>query len=104
MGSTPLDVARSNLAKNGQISRNALCPCKSGKKYKRYGIGLGNIFIVYIVCYLLPKWYNITLSQKVDLQRDKEKGSARIIDREWDKDNKIKYNRFMSHFMMIFQE
>ncbi|XP_039145710.1 protein translocase subunit SecA 1 isoform X2 [Dioscorea cayenensis subsp. rotundata] len=35
MGSTPLDVARSNLAKNGQISRNALCPCKSGKKYKR---------------------------------------------------------------------
>ncbi|KAJ0986900.1 hypothetical protein J5N97_005256 [Dioscorea zingiberensis] len=35
MGSTPLDVARSNLAKSGQISRNALCPCKSGKKYKR---------------------------------------------------------------------
>ncbi|WOK94129.1 hypothetical protein Cni_G02831 [Canna indica] len=35
MGSTPLDLARSNMAKNGQISRNALCPCKSGKKYKR---------------------------------------------------------------------
>ncbi|XP_044499202.1 protein translocase subunit SecA 1 [Mangifera indica] len=34
MGSTPLDVARSNLAKSGQISRNALCPCGSKKKYK----------------------------------------------------------------------
>ncbi|XP_010546624.1 PREDICTED: uncharacterized protein LOC104818652 [Tarenaya hassleriana] len=35
MGSTPLDVARSNLAKSGQISRNALCPCGSKKRYKR---------------------------------------------------------------------
>lgn len=35
MGSTPLDVARSNLAKSGQISRNKPCPCGSGKLYKR---------------------------------------------------------------------
>ncbi|KAL6970681.1 hypothetical protein U1Q18_030374 [Sarracenia purpurea var. burkii] len=35
MGSTPLDVARSNLAKSGQISRNAPCPCGSKKLYKR---------------------------------------------------------------------
>ncbi|KAJ6434305.1 hypothetical protein OIU85_004940 [Salix viminalis] len=35
MGSTPLDLARSNLAKSGQISKNALCPCGSKKKYKR---------------------------------------------------------------------
>ncbi|GFY90635.1 hypothetical protein Acr_07g0008320 [Actinidia rufa] len=35
MGSTPLDLARSNLAKSGQISRNALCPCGSKKRYKR---------------------------------------------------------------------
>ncbi|KAK2977348.1 hypothetical protein RJ640_013327, partial [Escallonia rubra] len=34
MGSTPMDVARSNLAKSGQISRNALCPCGSKKRYK----------------------------------------------------------------------
>ncbi|MFQ6650112.1 hypothetical protein Gotur_022746 [Gossypium turneri] len=36
MGSTPLDHARSNMAKSGQISRNALCPCGSKKRYKRY--------------------------------------------------------------------
>ncbi|WCJ43996.1 hypothetical protein M5689_024694 [Euphorbia peplus] len=35
MGSTPLDMARSNLAKSGQLSRNALCPCGSKKRYKR---------------------------------------------------------------------
>ncbi|CAL5339665.1 unnamed protein product [Camellia sinensis] len=35
MGSTPMDLARSNLAKSGQISRNALCPCGSKKRYKR---------------------------------------------------------------------
>ncbi|RWW07369.1 hypothetical protein BHE74_00030234, partial [Ensete ventricosum] len=35
MGSTPLDLGRSNMAKSGQISRNALCPCGSGKRYKR---------------------------------------------------------------------
>ncbi|XP_057961280.1 uncharacterized protein LOC131153171 [Malania oleifera] len=35
MGSTPLDLARSNLAKSGQISRNAFCPCGSKKRYKR---------------------------------------------------------------------
>ncbi|XP_030460703.1 OVARIAN TUMOR DOMAIN-containing deubiquitinating enzyme 7 [Syzygium oleosum] len=35
MGSTPLDLARSNLAKSGQISRNAMCPCGSKKRYKR---------------------------------------------------------------------
>ncbi|XP_023530731.1 uncharacterized protein LOC111793188 [Cucurbita pepo subsp. pepo] len=35
VGSNPLDLARSNLAKSGQISRNALCPCGSKKRYKR---------------------------------------------------------------------
>ncbi|XP_054782740.1 uncharacterized protein LOC129290045 [Prosopis cineraria] len=35
VGSTPLDLARSNLAKSGQVSRNALCPCGSKKRYKR---------------------------------------------------------------------
>ncbi|KAK7258757.1 hypothetical protein RIF29_24342 [Crotalaria pallida] len=35
VGSTPLDLARSNLAQSGQISRNALCPCGSKKRYKR---------------------------------------------------------------------
>ncbi|OAY67174.1 Protein translocase subunit SecA 1 [Ananas comosus] len=38
MGSTPLEVGRSNLAKSGQISRNALCPCGSGKRYKRCAV------------------------------------------------------------------
>ncbi|KAE8010088.1 hypothetical protein FH972_006481 [Carpinus fangiana] len=36
VGSTPYDLAKSNLAKSGQISRNALCPCGSKKRYKRY--------------------------------------------------------------------
>ncbi|XP_050383123.1 uncharacterized protein LOC126799905 [Argentina anserina] len=35
MGSTPFDRAQSNLANSGQISRNALCPCGSKKRYKR---------------------------------------------------------------------
>lgn len=35
MGSTPMDLARSNLAESGQISRNARCPCGSNKRYKR---------------------------------------------------------------------
>ncbi|XP_057515747.1 uncharacterized protein LOC130797245 [Amaranthus tricolor] len=35
MGSTPLDLARSNMARSGQISRNAFCPCGSKKRYKR---------------------------------------------------------------------
>ncbi|KAK4768269.1 hypothetical protein SAY87_003410 [Trapa incisa] len=35
MGTTPLDLARSNLAKSGQISRNSPCPCGSKKLYKR---------------------------------------------------------------------
>ncbi|KAG2694962.1 hypothetical protein I3843_08G167200 [Carya illinoinensis] len=35
VGTTPLDLARTNLAKSGQISRNALCPCGSKKRYKR---------------------------------------------------------------------
>ncbi|KAM0889070.1 hypothetical protein ACQ4PT_024342 [Festuca glaucescens] len=35
MDKTPLDVLRSNLAKSDQISRNALCPCGSRKRYKR---------------------------------------------------------------------
>ncbi|XP_068663724.1 uncharacterized protein [Aristolochia californica] len=34
VGSTPLELARSNLAKSGQLSRNAMCPCGSKKKYK----------------------------------------------------------------------
>ncbi|XP_049351810.1 uncharacterized protein LOC125816269 [Solanum verrucosum] len=36
MGSSPLDVARSNMAKSGQTSRNAFCPCGSKKRYKRF--------------------------------------------------------------------
>lgn len=35
MGSTPLDVARSNISKSGKIGRNDPCSCGSGKKYKR---------------------------------------------------------------------
>ncbi|XP_078165775.1 SEC-C motif protein isoform X2 [Carex rostrata] len=35
VGTTPLEVGRENLAKTGQISRNAPCPCRSGKRYKR---------------------------------------------------------------------
>lgn len=35
MGSTPLDVARSNLAQSGKLGRNAPCSCGSGKKFKR---------------------------------------------------------------------
>lgn len=35
MGSSPMDLARSNLAKSGQISRNSPCPCGSKKLYKR---------------------------------------------------------------------
>ncbi|KAJ0703894.1 hypothetical protein HanPI659440_Chr14g0556541 [Helianthus annuus] len=35
MGSTPMDIANSSMAKSGQISRNALCPCGSKKRYKR---------------------------------------------------------------------
>ncbi|XVF42111.1 hypothetical protein PTKIN_Ptkin01aG0333800 [Pterospermum kingtungense] len=35
MGTTPSDLARSNMAKSGHISRNALCPCGSKKRYKR---------------------------------------------------------------------
>ncbi|KAK8955736.1 hypothetical protein KSP40_PGU010312 [Platanthera guangdongensis] len=38
MGSTPLDVARSNMSKSGKIGRNDPCSCGSGKKYKRYGL------------------------------------------------------------------
>ncbi|GJN28971.1 hypothetical protein PR202_gb17152 [Eleusine coracana subsp. coracana] len=41
MGSTPMDVGRSNLAKSGQISRNAFCPCGSKKRYKRMIVGFG---------------------------------------------------------------
>jgi len=35
VGTNPMDIARSNLAKSGQVSRNALCPCGSKKRYKR---------------------------------------------------------------------
>ncbi|KAG9151790.1 hypothetical protein Leryth_002069 [Lithospermum erythrorhizon] len=36
MGNTPMDVAQANMAKSGQISRNALCPCGSKKRYKKF--------------------------------------------------------------------
>ncbi|KAK5786327.1 uncharacterized protein LOC108472635 [Gossypium arboreum] len=35
MGSTPLDLAKFNMAKSGEMSRNAPCPCGSKKRYKR---------------------------------------------------------------------
>ncbi|KAG8094402.1 hypothetical protein GUJ93_ZPchr0012g19032 [Zizania palustris] len=35
MGTTALEVGRANLAKSGDISRNAMCPCGSKKRYKR---------------------------------------------------------------------
>ncbi|KAL1549621.1 protein translocase subunit SecA 1-like isoform X1 [Salvia divinorum] len=35
MGSSSLDLARSNLAKSGKTSRNSPCPCGSKKLYKR---------------------------------------------------------------------
>ncbi|XP_004494666.1 uncharacterized protein [Cicer arietinum] len=35
VGTNPLDLARSNLAQSGQVSRNAFCPCGSKKRYKR---------------------------------------------------------------------
>lgn len=35
VGTNPMDIAKSNLAKSGQVSRNALCPCGSKKRYKR---------------------------------------------------------------------
>ncbi|KAA3472801.1 protein translocase subunit SecA-like isoform X1 [Gossypium australe] len=34
MGSTPLDLAKFNMAKSGEMSRNAPCPCGSKKRYK----------------------------------------------------------------------
>ncbi|GAA0173854.1 hypothetical protein LIER_27375 [Lithospermum erythrorhizon] len=36
MGNTPMDIAQANMAKSGQISRNALCPCGSKKRYKKF--------------------------------------------------------------------
>ncbi|XP_039010197.1 protein translocase subunit SecA-like isoform X1 [Hibiscus syriacus] len=35
MGSTPLDLAKYNMAKSGEMSRNSPCPCGSKKRYKR---------------------------------------------------------------------
>ncbi|KAB2044623.1 hypothetical protein ES319_D01G104200v1 [Gossypium barbadense] len=35
MGSTPLDLAKFNMVKSGEMSRNAPCPCGSKKRYKR---------------------------------------------------------------------
>ncbi|XP_047958581.1 protein translocase subunit SecA 1 [Salvia hispanica] len=35
MGSSALDLARSNMAKSGKTSRNSPCPCGSKKLYKR---------------------------------------------------------------------
>ncbi|RDX99325.1 hypothetical protein CR513_17627, partial [Mucuna pruriens] len=45
VGSSPLDLARSNLAQAGQISRNALCPCGSKKRYKSQGVELNDMSI-----------------------------------------------------------
>lgn len=50
MGSTPLDLGRSNLAKSGQISRNALCPCGSGKRYKRSDFSIFITLSQYLNC------------------------------------------------------
>ncbi|KAK8306208.1 hypothetical protein V6Z12_D03G112400 [Gossypium hirsutum] len=35
MGSTPLDLAKFNMVKSGEMSRNAPCPCGSKNRYKR---------------------------------------------------------------------
>ncbi|TYI50123.1 hypothetical protein E1A91_D12G080100v1 [Gossypium mustelinum] len=35
MGSTPLYLAKFNMVKSGEMSRNAPCPCGSKKRYKR---------------------------------------------------------------------
>lgn len=61
MGSTPLDIARSNLAKSGQISRNAPCPCGSKKRYKRYTV----VFFIYktnVTFYVLELFSNLFYS------------------------------------------
>lgn len=42
MGSTPLDLAKFNMGKSGEMSRNAPCPCGSKKRYKRY---FGTLFL-----------------------------------------------------------
>ncbi|KAB1202771.1 hypothetical protein CJ030_MR8G022179 [Morella rubra] len=79
VGSTPMDLARSNLAKSGQISRNALCPCGSKKRYKRSflsffegaqdGGGFGKIIDPGVWTYLVPpkdveaKWVNLCLQK-----------------------------------------
>ncbi|PUZ61040.1 hypothetical protein GQ55_4G238100 [Panicum hallii var. hallii] len=47
MGSTPMDVAQSNLAKSGQISRNALCPCGSKKRYKSLFFAASNVKVLW---------------------------------------------------------
>lgn len=43
MGSSALDLARSNMAKSGKTSRNSPCPCGSKKLYKRYFLILWSI-------------------------------------------------------------
>ncbi|PPD69084.1 hypothetical protein GOBAR_DD34034 [Gossypium barbadense] len=35
MGSTPFDLAKFNMVKSREMSRNAPCPCGSKKRYKR---------------------------------------------------------------------
>ncbi|KOM52924.1 hypothetical protein LR48_Vigan09g158300 [Vigna angularis] len=55
VGSTPLDLARSNLAQSGQISRNALCPCGSKKRYKRL------IFLPFPVLFKRVKYYCLSI-------------------------------------------
>ena len=67
MGSTPLDIARSNLAKSGQISRNALCPCGSKKRYKRYTF----FFFIYktnVTFYVLELFGNLFYSYIIWLE------------------------------------
>uniref|UniRef100_A0A453RDX8 Uncharacterized protein n=1 Tax=Aegilops tauschii subsp. strangulata TaxID=200361 RepID=A0A453RDX8_AEGTS len=50
MGNTALDVGRANLAKSGQISRNALCPCGSKKRYKKYDSSMPDTVLLMMFC------------------------------------------------------
>lgn len=61
MGSTPLDLARTNLAQSGQISRNAMCPCGSKKKYKWYGSFLSLLVVVWALHYQVIVMYILIL-------------------------------------------
>lgn len=50
MGNTALDLGRANLAKSGQISRNALCPCGSKKRYKKYDSSMPDTVLLMMFC------------------------------------------------------